>query len=266
MRWTLQLALGLLFLLAALNGAAAQVEAGDGLSDDQIVERVLELRRELDALLAALPADLRDEIERRLAAADPSEAPGPPEAIASLESALSSGSEAVATSPDFAAAAVEAIPATSATPTAPAISATPAADSCAELAVFDTNGDGAVSGFDRYWRLFRLWRDDGDGKIEPPEIFGLYDAEVREFSSSLRRYETLDGVRGEVLLVGGWVTFELMGKKGGPATLMVDAERLSRGGELTLVDADGAALGGLHRLGEMSMLSAGGEITRLSCP
>jgi hypothetical protein len=249
-------ALPLLVLLAPPPVPAAEVAAIEELSDEQIVERILDLRRELDALLAALPADLRDEIERRYATSEHGEAlvttkPAPP--LTPAPATAVAAPEAVASeAPSREASADTAV-------------AEPAVEGCAELAAFDTNGDGTISGFDRYWRLFRLWRDDGDGEVEPPEVVGLYDAGVREFSSSVRRYETVDGIRGDVRLVGGWVTFELVGKKGGAAALLVDADRLSRGGELTLVNAAGEPLGGLHRLGETSMLSADGVVGPLSC-
>lgn len=237
--------LSLAVALVLWQGAAclaAEDAVGGELSDAEIVERVLDLRRELDALLAALPVELRDEVERRLAADPEAAAVEQPVAVAPAAEGAVAGTPAAVSTP-----------------------VTRVAD-CAELAPFDTDGDGSISGFDRYWRFFRLWRDDGDGAVEPPELTTLYEAGVRELASDLARYETADGLDGGVRRVDGWITLELAGRKGGAATLMIDADRLGGAGELALVDAAGEPLGGLRRLGDETLLSVAGSPTRLACP
>ncbi len=263
----------LVLALGSWTGLAADEGQGAGLSDEEIVERILDLRRELDALLEALPADLREKVERRLAAAE-----GMVEAAREAETAAGMGGGGSGGTPLVLGRATPAPVAIDtgseavvedfdpAEPSQTDGATEPSDGVCAELAPFDTNADGAISGFDRYWRLFRLWRDDGDGEVEPAEVVGLYDAGVREFSTAVRRYETVDGVVGDVRTVGGWITFERVGKKGRDAVLMIDADRLHRGGELTLVDSGGAPVAGLRRLGETSMLSSAGALVRLSCP
>ena len=227
----------LLCLLVAVGPAVGQEPAGE-LTPDEIVERILRLRRELDALMEALPAELRGEVERRLAEVE---------------------REPVVDSPI-----VEASAPAEAAASMPA----PAEESqCAALAVFDSNDDGFVSGLDRYWRFFKLWLDDGDGDIEEPEVASLYDSGIAQLSARLRSLTTVDGGSGDVWIEDGFVLLDVPGKHGRTAVLLIDADRLARGGELRLVDVDGTALTGLQSLGEaIAIASAGGEPRPLLCP
>ena len=62
-----QRTLSLVFCLLAALGPVMAEEPEPELSPDEIIERIVALRRELDALLAALPPELRGQIESRLA-------------------------------------------------------------------------------------------------------------------------------------------------------------------------------------------------------
>lgn len=144
--------------------------------------------------------------------------------------------------------------------------APPSEPACAELSLFDTNGDGVVSGLDRYWRFFRLWHDDGDGAIEARELTGLYDAGIKELTVALKTYRTVDGDAGDVRAAGR-IRLELLGKRGATAELVLDADRLAGGGELELRDGSGAPLTGLQALSsEMAIAAADGASVPLRCP
>lgn len=46
------------------------------------------------------------------------------------------------------------------------------------LSAFDTNGDGLFSEADEKWASFRIWKDDGNGKVGKRELISLADAGV----------------------------------------------------------------------------------------
>ena len=221
--------------LAALAAAAA----AEGSARRELMEELRALRQEIDALLAQLSAH----------------ASGTEPPAERLESAASA--------PDLG----------SAQPGSPGISSEPAAaagappnPTCAELAAFDSNEDGVVSGLDRYWRYFRLWVDDGDGAIEGRELRGLYDAGIQQLTARLGTYRTLDGDAGDVLRRGP-IRLAPLGKVRGEALLAVDADRLAGGGELELQDGSGARLTGVQVLTtEMQVARADRPPASLSCP
>jgi hypothetical protein len=238
------LRIGLLaFCLLTAAGPAVGEEPVAESAPEEIVERIVELRRELDALLASLPAELRDEVERRL-----SQERG--EAVVALPPPAEV--EVDTTVPEVVAAPEPA----------------PAAESeCAALAVFDSNEDGFVSGLDRYWRYFKLWLDDGDGDIEEPELASLYDSGIAQISARLTHHTTVDGGSGDVWVEEGVVVVDVPGRNSRSAVLLIDADRLARGGEMHLVAVDGAALTGFHAVGEAVVVAlAGDELRPLLCP
>ncbi len=146
-------------------------------------------------------------------------------------------------------------------PTPPA---EPAPPRCGTLNVLDTNGDGRVSGADRYWRYLSLWKDDGDGSPEDAEVRSLYRHDVRHFSARLYSYTTAkDADRG--VWVEEAIYFDLPGRKA-RAALAIDAGRLARGGELWLEDSTGARLDGLQVLRSgLTWVGADGERTDVLC-
>ena len=195
----------------------------------------------MDDLLQALPPEMREEAERRwqerqrqLAATAPQESPEP---IAEEET------EAVA----------------------PAETG----DAGCGLRVLDTNADGSISGADRQWRFLRLWFDDGDGEVSELEIESLYDLGVRQIDTGLGFYVDTDG-DSEDIDTGDRIELAAVGignadrRRG---VLVVDADRLARGGLLTLTDAAGAPLSGYQALGPGTLLvDASGNGVPAVCP
>lgn len=226
-----------------------EVEASERpANEEELAEHLLALRREIDELLTVLASRRAEpEVDSPLPAEGEAVKVAPPPAVAE------EGSEKFAP--------VEVVEAAEAR-----VSSRPEADAqCAEFEMFDTNEDGVVSALDRYWRYFRLWRDDGDGVVEDSEVSRLYDAGVRELTTALGTYRTADGVAGDVL-EGARIRLDLMGKNGGMATLAIDADRLAHGGEFELRDGAGAAVSGLQALSSsMSTVAADGAERPLSC-
>ena len=216
---------------------------------DDVTLRLLALRQEIDQiliLLEAQPPVVRRRVGQLLAAE--TEARGTPPVTPEPAAEAESPPEAVARIPE---------------PRAEPQLAE-ADPPCAELAPFDSNGDGVLSGLDRYWRYFRLWRDDGDGTMEERELRGLYDSGVGELTLRLGTYRTVDGDAGDVL-DDGTLGLDLPGREG-IARLTLDADRLARGGELELRGADGAPLSGRQVLTpEMIVAAADGRTTALYC-
>ncbi len=266
-------------LLALPAQSQDQVAAGAG-SREEIVEQILSLQQAIELLVAShrgedeassqgtgaeeLAERLRalrraiDDLLARLASQSPE---GVPDSGSRPAAEGQVAPPSIEGEPQREEARVE----TPQTPALPRAIST-AESLCAEFQVFDTNEDGVVSGFDRYWRYFRLWRDDGDGLIEERELSRLYDAGVGEIKTTLGTYRTLDGVAGDVL-GGTRIRLDLAGKNGGMAVLAIDADRLARGGQFELRDAAGEALSGLQPLSsEMTTLSADGTSRPLSCP
>jgi hypothetical protein len=224
--------------LAALTAA---VDTTDEAPSPQLVEQLIALRREIDALLALLAARAPDVEEQ----ADLSEGAAPETATSVASRPGPPRPSERATEP----------------PTVP--SPTPV---CAEFAVFDTNADGVFSGLDRYWRYFRLWQDDGDGTIEARELSGLYDAGIQELTVKLGTYRTLEGGASDVFGKGR-IRLAPGGKRLVEALLTLDADRLAGGGDLELLDRSGVPLSGVQVLtSEMTVARAGQPPAPLSCP
>lgn len=219
------------------DAAAADSEA--------VIEQILELRAQLEALLSALPPELRDEVERRWQArieattgdAAPPEAATveAPEVTPEPDVAIASSPEAdTSIEPEAAAKEIE----------QPADAQPTTEQACVHLAVFDTNGDRVVSSGDRYWRYLRLWNDNGDGVVnEELEIDSLFELGIRHIRVELDYYSLPEDVTGDIEL-GEQVRFVMTGLERGAssALLVVQAERMSRGGEVRLADASGEPL------------------------
>jgi len=262
---------GMLLLLLVSGLAGAQETLEPELTSDEIVERILELRRELDALMEALPADLRHEIERRLEPPRMEQAIEPVQAseIVDMTTELTPAPGPLPELPEAPEVAVAPEPAAVATSEAASSlppAEVPAAVECVDLAEFDTNEDGAVSGFDRYWRYFKLWFDDGDGAITENELKTLYDSGIGAVSAKLRSYTDLDGGKGDVV-VSQHILLDVPGGKTRTAVLTIDAGRLARGGEFELRDELGTGLDGLQILDRRTVIAvtSGGE-RALICP
>ncbi|MGB6336446.1 MAG: hypothetical protein WBG96_12620 [Thermoanaerobaculia bacterium] len=299
-------------LAAPLVLGAQEIAEAKPQSTAEIIERILELRREMEALLEVLPPELQEEIERRWRELQETEAaraasleprvestgraeiavvsPVPaPEETAAFEPRPESTARAEVTvvpptpeagpetTPDSIpvveppAATMEIVPAPSAPePPAPESEPEPATvPVCGTLTPFDTNEDGVVSGADRYWRYLRLELEGGGASLESQGPSSLYDLGIRTIDVDLKFFTTPDKERGDID-VDGAIHIELVGKGrlvGEPGVLVIDADRLARGGEIKLVDGSGTLLAGLQTLRPgLALETADGSRLPLLCP
>ncbi|TNF73377.1 MAG: hypothetical protein EP299_08330 [Acidobacteria bacterium] len=281
-------------------------------STAEIIERILELRREMEALLEVLPPELQQEIERRWQEIKEAEAAR----AARLEPQIeSTGRAAVAVVPQIPApeptaafeprpestaqgdvsllppaSPVEPEPTPELTPaiepsaTTTAIVPEPPApepstpDSppepatipvCGTLTPFDSNEDGVLSGADRYWRYFRLELEGGGAGLENQGPASLYDLGIRTIDVELGSYSTADKERGDID-VDEAIHIELVGKgrlAGESGVLVIDADRLARGGKVQLVDGPGTPLAGFQALRPgLALETTDGSRLPLLCP
>lgn len=229
-------------LLALLAGAAPAQDA-----PDEIVERIRELRREIDELLARLPPELREEVRRSLAEPPP---PAVPEASAAAPAAPVS-------------------PPPPPSPPSPPPPRRPRT-ACNTLTAFDTDGDGKVDARDRYWRYLYLWLDrNGNGRMEEREIVSPFDRKVREIATDLDGFAGAKGLYGEIRR-GDYLVLDLRGdgfdgKDDG--VLLVDAGALARGDGPRLLSAEGEEIAGVQPFQRgWRLRDADGTVTRLTCP
>ena len=238
--------------IATMTLALDSEDGGREGEAQDLIESLGQLQREIDRLLAQLTAGLPEvqtEVGTRVSEAGQNG--GEVDTPTRLSEVPSPAIEPVAEEPAV---------------VAQRLIEPPAEAECEEFKVFDSNEDGVLSGLDRYWRYFRLWRDDGDGVIEESELSGLYDAGVGEVTVRLGTYRTVDGIAGDVI-GGGNIRFDLLGKNGDIARLTLDADRLARGGELELQDGSGFALTGRQALtSQMIVAPVDGTPAPLSCP
>ena len=246
-------------------------------SQEEVIERILALKLELDSLLETLDPALRGEVERRYRELieQAAEKQAPPEPITEPEAppitAPPAPPEPTAEVPEEAGEAaheptvVERLFEDEEAPVDPAT----LPQGCGTLAVLDTNQDGLVSGADRYWRYLRLWFDTGDSVIQDDEIESMLEHEIRSFSTDLRYFQMPEKVTGD-LSTDDLIRFHLLGKQAvgtRPPALVVQAGRLSRSGEVVLIDAEGQALTGFQPLGSGTRLELGdGSEQPLFCP
>ncbi len=59
---------------------------------------------------------------------------------------------------------------------------------CPAWTAFDSNGDGELSGADRYFRHFFVWLDNGDGQVSESEMVDPFRLGLRSMSLDLRSY------------------------------------------------------------------------------
>jgi hypothetical protein len=237
--------------LAAVLSGPALSRAQEGAADDARVEaaarRVLELRRELEAVLAELPPELRARVEARVE-----------ELARDGDGARSTGAapaEAVPRPSDTQGSSTQADASPEAPRAAPAPLASAARDVtvslCAGLAALDRDGDAVVSAIDRSWRHLYLWSDDGDEAIEPEEVRSLFELGVRSLHAASRTYTTDSGFVGDID-VGAALALSIPrgGRRGGfeRGELVVDNDGLRRAGEPVVERAEGGELSGYQPL------------------
>lgn len=247
----------LLLLLPALSLAAAPEEP----TPAEIVERILELQREIDDLLARLPPDLREEVEKKLAEPPPLKGAEPEPAAAPEPPAA----EPPAAEPPAAE------PAPSPPPPSRRFGRRRAA--CNTLEAFDTNGDGTVNALDRYFRYLYLWIDrDGDGGMDKREIVTTFDRKVNEISAGLESFASDRLGHGEIRILEH-IELDLRGdgfdsgRTRDDAVLLVDATSLQRGDGPRLLSSSGEPIEGIQPFERGWRLEdAEGNVTRLDCP
>lgn len=262
--------------------AAQDGHAAAELSQEEILERILELRAQIEDLLESLPPEMRDEVERRWrersaveqmalpaeqpAAPAPSEPPAPPETAP----APTPDSEPIAESTELSAPESD-----TPQPTEPTESLAQDAEpalappACGGIHLFDTNEDALLSGGDRHWRFLGLWFDgDADGALDETEIEGLFALGVRQIDVALKFYLDDEGAT-EDIDVEDLVWLRQVGKnkaKRRSGALIIDADRLARDGRLWLVDADGTQLSGFQPLvSDIDLETRDGERLPLLC-
>ncbi len=244
-------------------------ETSESVDTGAIVEQILELQEQLESLLSALPPDLREEVERqwqrrletnRRAEARLSEDRS--DLDTQTDQVLPTGppvrEEAVAlpsVPPDSTrfdlgdvAGGEESLEQAERADPSDVVEPEPlGAISCMHMAAFDTNEDRLVSPGDRYWRYLRLWTDNGDGIVnEEFEIDSLFELDIREIRVELDYYAMRGDVSGDIR-VGDQVELILIDPKrnsSAPATLVVQAGRMARGGRIWLADSSGQVLDG----------------------
>ncbi|MEE9562925.1 MAG: hypothetical protein V3W50_07645 [Thermoanaerobaculia bacterium] len=248
-------------------------------STAEIIERILALRREMEALLEVLPPELQEEIERRWRELQEAEAARAASHVPQVES---TGRAEVAVlspvpTPDTIPV-VESPEATTAIVPEPSAPEPPAPESepepeivpvCGTLTPFDTNEDGLVSGADRYWRYLRLELEGGGASLEAQGPSGLYELGIRTIDVNLNFFTTPDKEKGDID-VDEAIHIELVGKgrlAGESGVLVIDADRLARGGEIKLVDGSGTLLAGIQTLRPgLALETADGSRLPLLCP
>ncbi len=273
-----------LLTLAELIGAPAlQAQEASEISTppdvEAIIEQILELRDQLDALLATLPPELREEVERqwktRLEAKERSETPQVSPSVPDEFEAESAELPSAPEEPDLlgreARETTELVdqidPESPASPPEPEPAAV---QTCVHLAAFDTNDDGVVSAGDRYWRYLRLWTDNGNGTVdEELEIKSLFALEIQEIRIELDYYGLPNNVSGDIR-VGDDLQLVIVDPKRNStsyATLVVQAGRMARGGNIWLADHSGQVLSGYQTVGPAIIAETqDGKRLPLVCP
>lgn len=259
---------------------------------DEVIEQILDLREQLEALLSGLPPELRDEVELRwnhrldaarpADSADASPAPLEPPSRSSadpagdLEPSVTTAADVDPSEAELRLESGDSIPLDNLVePTATIEEITIAegevtSPECVHLAAFDTNEDRVVSSGDRYWRYLRLWEDNGDGVVnEELEIESLFELEIREIRVELDYYGLPNDVSGDIT-VGDEVQLILVDTKrnaASPATLVVQAGRMARGGQIWIADEAGRVLDGYQVVGPAILAeTAAGIKMPLVCP
>jgi hypothetical protein len=256
-----------------------------GMADPELealMERILELRGEMEELLEGLSPEARAEVERRWL-----EARTEPDLVAPETSGEAAGPRAGRTPPRTPPA-VEPPPTTpepsppiAPRPTVPdppppieppttaperspsvaqppplpeppqpvAREETPA---CGTLHALDRNGDGSIDGSDRDWRYLYLLPGAGgdpvEGALPPAAVDSLFDLGIRSLSVDLREYGTEGKAHGDIVVDQAVRLLLIRQHKGHDSgALVVDAGRLARSGEVRLVDeVTGESLEGLR--------------------
>lgn len=257
---------------------------------ERIIEEILQLRGEAEALLETLPPELREEVERRWIELQLAPPELPDEEASQSAPTVAAPPEPDAGPEDLSPVPAEIAPSQQPTPDPgpdselePALESEAAevlpdpepepepepAKECDSLGPLDTNSDGIISADDRNWRYLRLRADMGGRSTSMGDLESLYDLDIREIDVNLRFYKLADGFTGDITL-DDRIRFELLSKrKSGRRSmiLFIQASRLGRGGGLQLVDSSGALLAGDQPLAPgVALQTAEGARLPLLCP
>jgi len=257
----------------------ASGEAGEISPDDQqLIDRILDLQQQIQDLRDQLSAAAQTRLDAELLGRElahtavdgdgDTESPAQTPAAPAVEArpALQPEAGAASGAGTETAAAVGSGPEPTIEPDS-VTAAKPAIDGCNTLQLFDTSGDGAVSGSDRFWRYLRLWIDGNrDGVVQESEVQHPFDFGIVEISGRLTVFRTDKKGVGDIHREDR-LYFEPLGKRKETGVLMVDASRIQRGDGLTLLSENLDVLEGLQafRAG-LSLRSADGETLLLNCP
>ncbi len=256
-KWTLTFA-----LWALLLPAAGAQEASATASREEIVERVLDLQRQIEELLAALPPEVRADLRRRLAE-PPAAEPAP--VIAEASPPIVAPKPApTATTPAAEPVPSDGIP--------KLIRRRSRRAPCNTLRPLDENGDGKISSADRYWRHLYVWTDkNGDRQVQDREVESAYHLKIREIAVSLETFIRIKGGLSEVR-VEDQVVLDLRGDgfseraRRDDGVLVIDAGALARGDGPRLLGPGAEPLGGFVPFRSGLSLELSGEVTELNCP
>ena len=255
--------IAVLALCLCLAPVARGQEASDPASEEEIVARVLELKRLIEELMATLPPEIRDELRRRLAAVSPA----PAESTDPVAEPAPVIEPAVPEAP-----AVEAPVEPPPREGIPKLIERRRRPACNTLNALDENDDGKISSADRYWRYVYLWTDrNGDGQLQDREVESAYDRKVREIAVSLETFIRAKGNLGEIR-VEDRIVLDLRGdgfserSRGDDGVLVVAADALGRGDGPRLLEAGGGPLSGFQPFRAGLRLEVAGAVTELSCP
>lgn len=252
-------------LIFASAGSAAESDTAEGDSQEEVIERILELREQIEALLDSLPDDVRQQVEKRWQerlSEQPESTPDESQQMQMIEPVPESRSSAEATTEaqvatEIATETVEDPVVENALPegklavaeSQTELAATP--PPCGGFHRFDTNEDALISAGDRQWRFLRLWFDtNGDEVVEESEIESLFELGIRMIDVNLKFYVNDKG-DSEDVDVDDQIWLRMIGKTGEKqrsGALTVAADRLVRDGRLWLTDADRVQLTGLQAL------------------
>ncbi len=275
----------IVLVLVPASQAPAQTQP---VGEEAVIERILELRRQIDELLATLPPAARAELGKRLGACPRIRTAPSEEGLGREADPQGRVFGALGAPPDLAPAASPPValpPSPEPALPEPVVQAPPAAEPplrrrltrgphCNFLAPLDGNGDGKISALDRYWRHLFLWSDNGDRTVQEAEVASAYERNVREIAVDLSTFIRKKGTIGEIRMrsAGGSETplLDVRGDGFGgadDAVLVVDATRLKRGSGPELLSAAGEPVEGFQPFREGWQLRAdGGEVTVFRCP
>lgn len=250
----------LAIVLAAIVAVPLPTDAQEGEDEERTIERILELERQIDELIAGLSPEARERLARRLAEAGGTDEPDSGESP--------QGDEPVEAPP--AAAVVPPPPAPPVEPEVPVRRRLARRPGCNFLEVFDENQDGRVTSLDRYWRHLYLWSDaDGDGQVQDGEVESVYARNIRELATDLTIFVRKKGSLGEVR-VETYPRLDVRGDGfggGDDGILVVDATRLKRGDGPDLRSATGDSLEGFQPFqAGQSIRYHEGQVVELVCP